>query len=109
MEEWNKNTFAEDGQFACPICKGKKVVKIGRLKNADCPGCLGTGHLVDYLAFDAEDERRRYKRESENHQKLILWAKETSTCKTCGGDSYKTMGGIPCKECGLEGSAPWGG
>ena len=32
-----------------------------------------------------------------------------SDCSTCGGDPRKTMGGIGCKECDLEGPMPWGG
>lgn len=106
----DKSLLAADGQFACPTCRGNKTVNFGGLAEARmCPGCLGTGHLVDYLVFCVQCEKSNYDRVSERHMELVAWVKKTSSCKTCGGDSHKTMGGIPCAECGLTGTMPWGG
>lgn len=58
-----------------------------------------------------QNEIRHYEHEiqhlSDRLDLALEHIKRTSTCKTCYGDIMKTPGGIPCKECGLIGYAPW--
>ena len=74
-----------------------------------CGMCDGTGLMSHVLRHDikfwkimSDDNYKKYKY-------LKDFLKSTSKCTTCHGDQYETFGGIPCKECGLIGMAPWGG
>lgn len=109
--KWSKIGLTDDGQFGCKICKGKKVFSFSfnPAKTDKCGACEGTGYMVEYLSQDVRLLENEKKKLRDDYKKLEDWVKSTSKCTLCKGDSYKTFGGCPCKECGLEGTQPWGG
>lgn len=111
MENWKENGLTADGQFACDICNGTKqmIVNVATKKLGECGWCNGTGYMVDCLNTQLGWAKNDTNRERENFKKLEEWVRRTSKCSKCQGNSYKTPGGCPCEECGLEGTQPWGG
>ena len=101
----------------CSECggTGKLIVPKWAVENfkedeiLSCYACLGTGlqtkKLRNLITFQ-KSEAENYKIELKNLLNLI---KITSKCSTGHGERNHTLGGIPCKECGLEGMMPWGG
>lgn len=108
-KDWKKYGFTEDGQFACDLCKGTKKVKMGKHDEFTCPRCLGSGYMVDAIKGDVGFEQATVSDLRKTLLNLQLWVKTTSKCSLCNGNTHKTLGGCPCPECTLEGTAPWGG
>ena len=67
------------------------------------------GTRVGQLKSDLSIQKGSYDQLYKDYKELQEWVKKTSTCKTCKGDQYNTLGGNRCKECGLPGLQPWGG
>lgn len=95
----------------CPFCKGKgevalpeKLKKIWGKTHTSCAFCNGIGTLVEYLKFQLEVNKKNTDREIKKYKELQEYVKITSTCKTCGGDQFKTWGSFGCKECGIPGT-----
>jgi RecJ-like exonuclease len=106
MENYKEYT-TKDGQFGCSCCKGTGN---SALKDGDpCPCCEGTGYLVVYLSHQFNHERHHHEDTQKQLRYYKDFVKQTSTCKTCGGNAHKTWGGGKCKECGLIGEMPWPG
>lgn len=64
---------------------------------------------INKLKAKLSSERFRHNRTQKELNVLQKWVKDTSKCKTCGGNSGMTFGLNNCKECGLAGTCPWGG
>ena len=116
MRELDKNLLTEDGQFACPHCRGTKIMNFncGKTRETDpwnspCPSCNGTGYLFEYWKENFESEKRWHEETRKEFRELEKWIEKTSKCKTCKGNSANTRGGRKCPECTLEGTMPWGG
>jgi hypothetical protein len=65
------------------------------------------------LIAQLQQEVAYHKAMENQHMKDIRiyaeWVEKNSKCSKCFGKRSNTMGGCPCKECGLIGSMPWGG
>lgn len=97
-----------DGKFACTLCKGKKTTKIASRERM-CPACGGTGLRVSELESEIGFQINQRQRMQQERDTLREWVKSNTNCSTCEGNQNKTYGGTACKECGLEGTMPWGG
>jgi len=112
--DWSTIARTADGNFACTMCKGKREIHLKAWKNLPeetrmCIVCQGTGYLIEDVLLALGSERSTSAQYRGEFETLRDWVRKNSTCKTCHGDQMKTMGGCPCKECGLEGRQPWGG
>jgi hypothetical protein len=118
----------EDGHFSynkeycetnniCPTCfgSGELIIPKWAIKNLiedevhRCFECGGTGFMTKYLRTYEKFQKGQINGYLEEIAELENYIKKTSTCSICHGDRHLTYGGIPCKECGLIGTAPWGG
>ena len=108
---WKEYTLTPDGQFACRYCKGCKQMSlpIGSDNLVPCWMCNGSGYMIDVIMTDLKHAIKHHDDTKEELKKIKEWIKTTSTCTKCGGNQGKTLGGINCGECGLEGRMPWGG
>ena len=106
-ESWEKCPKTKDGQFGCLACRGtgENPLPMG----GRCFCCNGSGYMIDWVNFNKKAEIGQHNDTRKELRELKDWIKTTSKCSLCHGDSYKTFGGTPCKECGLIGSQPWGG
>ena len=109
MNKWKENGFTADGQFACKICQGTKIMTLASGVIFECVGCIGSGYMVDYLNRKLEHEQFKNEEKQKDLNKLIQWIRRTSKCTLCKGDSYNKPYFFPCEECGLEGTQPMGG
>lgn len=102
----NENTYRE--QNKCPMCEGKGEVFNPAGPNVKCICEDGTyiGHLLNWEMMLLEIKIERL---SEERNDLLFWIQQHNNCSTCHSDRSKTLGGIPCKECGLIGTQPWPG
>lgn len=109
--DWKTYDLTSDGQFACRYCKGTKQMgsPLGSNNLVKCWMCNGSGYMIDVIMTDLRREQDHHNSTRQELQELKDWIRQTSTCKTCGGNQGKTLGGMSCKECGLEGKCPWGG
>lgn len=112
--DWSNVPRTLDGNFACSMCCGSGMMKFpARKKSTEetrfCISCNGTGYLIEEILLSLNFEQRQAEKCHCDNQKLSDWIKNSSTCKICCGDQMKIAGGVPCKECGLEGKLPWGG
>jgi len=106
--DWSKLPLTEDGQFACWYCKGTKVLSLGKM-HGKCWCCGGSGYQIDVVMESYTFEKSAHESTRQELKKLKDWVAKTSKCTVCQGNSYNTLGGIDCPECGLAGSQPWGG
>lgn len=97
----------------CPSCDGEiylryesKKEKIKQEVKCVCEDGTYIGHLINWEIFLLKDELKNLKKE---HNQLKDWVKETSQCKTCGGDQFHTLGLCRCEECGITGTGFWPG
>jgi hypothetical protein len=67
------------------------------------------GTYIGYQESKLRQLQNNLERVGKDLQDLVSWIAETSTCKTCKGNQRATPGGCHCEECGLVGTAPWGG
>lgn len=94
----------------CPYCEGRIYLTYPPKSDRQGVKCFcDDGTYVGYLLHDIKTLNREVEDIKKEHKELKEWIKETSTCKTCGGDQYKTWGGCKCEECGLIGKVPWPG
>lgn len=106
MKELTKKEL--DEKNICPYCKGEKKLYDGE-HSQKCYDCDGTGTMVTFLRNEILSINHRFKSERKKYNELVDYIKSTSTCKTCGGDQFKTWGLLICKECGLPGNGNWPG
>jgi len=105
-----KSSEYYDKNNICSLCEGKAefrffndITKKEQIQPCSCDDGTRVGQLKTNLKI----EKIRYDQLREDYKILQEWVKKTSKCKTCEGDQYRTLGRIPCKECGLPGMAPW--
>jgi hypothetical protein len=91
----------------CPMCKGKKVHEhLDQKVSCVCGDGTYIGYLIEWRIEMLE---RSLKQSREDNRELQDWVKSTSKCKTCGGDQWKTLGLLNCKECDIPGKGFWPG
>lgn len=104
-EYYNKNNI-------CSLCEGKKEFtffnNITQRKQYQ-PCICGDGTRVGELHQRLRTEKSCHDTTMKDLKLLRKWVKESSECKICKGDQFRTPALTNCKECGLPGMAAWGG
>lgn len=96
----------------CPFCNGSGKMDFSKDNEQcipSCASCSGEGTMFGYYKTKIKLEKSMSGQYYRQLKELRDNIKKISKCTTCHGDQSKTMGLLPCPECGLIGTMPWGG
>ena len=95
----------------CPRCEGEIYFRYEDKHFKQEVKCVcEDGTYIGYLIhWELSNLRHSLDQLKKEHNQLKDWVKETSQCKTCGGEQRNTYGLCECVECGIPGTGFWPG
>jgi len=95
----------------CPMCEGEIYFRYEDKHFKQEVKCVcEDGTYIGYLIhWELSNLRHSLDQLKKEHNQLKDWVKETSQCKTCGGEQRNTYGLCECVECGIPGTGFWPG
>ena len=95
----------------CPRCEGEIYFRYEDKHFKQEVKCVcEDGTYIGYLIhWELSNLRHSLDQLKKEHNQLKDWVKETSQCKTCGGEQRNTYGLCECEECKIPGTGFWPG